>query len=303
MTVVAGAGDIVLLGPLGHPQGELVNALGAADLACANLEVPLTGVVDPQHDGIVLRGDPALIEDLRALGIDVVGLANNHAADQGWPPLHDLTRRLVDAGMEPVGASELESEAWRPRVCGGVAFMAATAVPSRAPEHIAQVDDESGLRRLKSAIVEARRETSRVALLLHGGTPHDRRATDWQRTVARAAVEAGVSVVFGSHAHVLQGVEVVDGVPVFYGLGSIVFQYRGEGWERFERDSLVAFVDLDEEGRAVSAWLESGRLDAAGGAVRSDGEHRRGVLEHVLAAGDGWGAELELADKQIGLVL
>ncbi len=303
MTVVAGAGDIVLLRPLAHPSGELRSALETADVSCANLEVPLTDVEDPQHEGIVLRGEAALIDDLRSLGLDVIGLANNHIADQGWDPLRELAGRLLDGGLEPAGVGETAAAAWRPRVCRGVAFVAATAVPSRAPEHIAQVDDEAGLRRLRSAIVEARLETPQVILMLHGGNPHEPRASEWQRTVARAAVEAGASAVFGHHAHVLQGVEVIAGAPCFYGLGSLVFQYRGEGWEEFERDSLIAFTDLDAEGRARSAWLAAGRVDDGGEAIRMDAGHRRHVLEHVLEAGEGWGPELELVGGQIEVVL
>jgi poly-gamma-glutamate synthesis protein (capsule biosynthesis protein) len=44
------------------------------------------------------------------------------------------------------------------------------------------------------------------------------------REAARAIVEAGADVVAGHGPHLVRGIEVIDGAPVFYGLGSFVFQ-------------------------------------------------------------------------------
>ena len=300
MTVVAAAGDVVLLRPLVHPTPPLTDVFASADVHCANLEVPLTDVVDPQHQGIILRGDPALVADLASLGLDVIGLANNHIADQGWPALRGVVERIRERGLETLGAAVNERAAWQPVVRRGIAFLAATCIPPwSAGGRLAAVQPDAGTLPLQAAIRKAKAESPSVVLLLHGGTPHVAVATDWQREVARAAVEAGASAVFGCHAHILQGVEVIAGVPVFYGLGSIVFQYQGEGWERFERDSLIALVELDDDGRATHAELAVGRMGADGEAVHTDAEHRAQVLEHLRSAGGDWGADLGLAGDRI----
>lgn len=304
MTLVAGAGDVVLLRPLVHPAGSLLDAFESADVTCANLEVPLTDVVDPQHEGIVLRGDPALVYELAALGLDVVGLANNHVADQGWPALRGVIERVRDRGIATAGAGVNEITAWRPLLRGDVAFVAATCIPPwSAGGRIAAVQPETGAGPLEQAIRAAKAESPCVVLMLHGGTPHVPVATRWQREVARAAVEAGASAVFGCHAHILQGVEVIAGAPVFYGLGSIVFQYDDQGWERFERDSLIALVDLDDEGRVRRAQLAVGRMGPDGEAIHTDAEHRTQVLEHLRSAGGRWGADLSLDGDRITIDL
>lgn len=46
----------------------------------------------------------------------------------------------------------------------------------------------------------------------------------FMREAARAIVEAGADVVAGHGPHLVRGIEVIDGAPVFYGLGSFVFQ-------------------------------------------------------------------------------
>jgi len=85
---------------------------------------------------------------------------------------------------------------------------------------------------------------------------------------------------------------VVGGVPVFYGLGSLVFGYQGPGAAGFARDAGIAFVDLDGAGRATGARLLVGRLDERGEPVRAHPERVARVRELLGAAGAGWGAEL-----------
>lgn len=45
-------------------------------------------------------------------------------------------------------------------------------------------------------------------------------AEDYQRQLARAAIDAGADIAYGHGSHVLQGVEVYKGKPIFYCLGN-----------------------------------------------------------------------------------
>lgn len=66
---------------------ELREVLRAADFAFTNLEVvPATGEGHPIHNaasGGGLIADPAVIDDITAMGFTVLGCANNHALDLG----------------------------------------------------------------------------------------------------------------------------------------------------------------------------------------------------------------------------
>ncbi|HEX6548044.1 MAG TPA: CapA family protein [Candidatus Dormibacteraeota bacterium] len=273
MTLIAAAGDVVLMKPLRHPTGSLLGVLRDVDVFAANLEVPLTKVVDPQRGGLVLHGDPELVEDLARLGLDVVGLANNHLGDHGWGPLRELAERLEARRMAAIGIGSEAGEAVRPRRVGGVGFIAASAV---SPAQFLATDDRPGMagaagdedvERLLGAVAAAR-EAGPVAVLMHWGVPHVAEVQPDQRELARRLAQAGASAIFGAHSHGLQEVEEIAGVPVFYGLSSLVFQYQGPGADRFGRETAIALVDLDPIGRATSWRLERGRLDENGEPVR-----------------------------------
>ena len=62
----------------------------------------------------------------------------------------------------------------------------------------------------------ARRRCTRAS-----GTPRPVVAM-YERPVAHAAIDAGADAVFGHHAHIMRGIEVYRGRPIFHGLGNFV---------------------------------------------------------------------------------
>jgi poly-gamma-glutamate capsule biosynthesis protein CapA/YwtB (metallophosphatase superfamily) len=334
---IAAAGDLVLMRPVAQlrlpPADSLLNHLRDADLVAANLEVPLTAVDRPVRAGLALRADPELVADLAGLGVNVVTLANNHAGDQGWPALRDLAAALEARGITVVGVGEDPAAACAARLRAGVAFVGATCVAPTAflamdgrpgmaglrgttdleideertawepglPPAIRTALAESDAARLEAAVREARSRVPFVAALMHWGVSHVARAERYQRDLARRLVGAGAGVVFGCHAHVLQGVEVIEGVPVFYGLGSLLFHYEGPEAAIFPREACVALVDV-AGGRAVAARLVIGRLDAAGEPVRAHPERVTTVHEHLRRSAPRWGAELSQEGDELVLV-
>ena len=64
-------------------------------------------------------------------------------------------------------------------------------------------------------------------------------------------MDAGYDLVIGHGPHVVQPVEVIDGVPVLYSLGNFVFGTSGRFTERFPGYGLVATVRL--EGGSIGA--------------------------------------------------
>ena len=61
-------------------------------------------------DGL-LWGEAALGADMRAMGIDMVSVANNHSMDFGWPGLRDSLHLLDEAGIVYAGGGRSLSEA------------------------------------------------------------------------------------------------------------------------------------------------------------------------------------------------
>ena len=77
----------------------------------------------------------------------------------------------------------------------------------------------------------ARAAADAVVVYMHGGEEYTSVPNDWQREVAQTCADAGVDLVIGSHAHVIQSFEQVpraDGsgtMPCVYGMGDFVSSY------------------------------------------------------------------------------
>ena len=87
--------------------------------------------------------------------------------------------------------------------------------------------NEKDLRRLTGNIWKAKEENDLVFVLVHC---HDEEGTSsvtppaYLKEFCRAAIDAGVSAVFGGGCHELRGMEVYHGKPIFYSLGDFIYQ-------------------------------------------------------------------------------
>ena len=70
----------------------------------------------------------------------------------------------------------------------------------------------------------ALRETADVVVVaLHKGIGHLPVVVPaYERELARTAIDCGADIVVGHHAHILRGIELYRGKPVFHGLGNFV---------------------------------------------------------------------------------
>jgi len=332
--LIAGVGDLVVMRPLLHvnqpPADSLLHVLGEADFVVGNLEVPLTPHDNPQREDIVLRGDPALISDVAALGVDGVSLANNHCGDHGWAALREMADELAASGIVPLGIGDDQESALKPvvRQVGGHKLALVTATCVGLERYLARPDrpgmagvrvttsyepDEGRLAwepgtppRVDTAVVAqdqaglldavrcARQLAPAVVAMVHWGVSWADRPERYQLDLGRKLVESGASVVFGCHSHSVQCVEVHRGAPIFYGLGSFVFGYDGPLAARMPRDSAVALVDVTPDGHVTAARLLLGRLDGTGEPVRAHPERAALLAEIVARNGAGLAAPVEL---------
>ena len=141
-------GDVIhtrRLAPLAETDerfAAITALLRGADASFGNLEIAIAERDDPDAwvwstpEDWAIAGEPHAIEDLRALGFNVVGRANNHAMDRGPAGLR-TTGRLLDAvGIVHAGAGEDLARARAPRFFetprGRVALVSATTSPTPA---------------------------------------------------------------------------------------------------------------------------------------------------------------------------
>ncbi len=238
------------------------DVLQAADLAFAQLETSFAskGVRLPQARHAVLARPEGAAALARA-GFDVISMAGNHCMDWGSEAFFETRQHLESAGMSVVGAGANIAEARRPviRTLGDgtrVAFLAYSSIlpeaywaeerrpgcaPMRAHTIYEQIEHDqpgtparihtyphAGDLAAMEADIRAAKAAADVVLVSHHWGIHFVRAViaDYQRDVARAAIAAGADAIFGGHAHILKGCEVIDGKPVFYSLCNFATDLR-----------------------------------------------------------------------------
>ena len=100
-------------------RGDAEGLAGGALKECLdrifNLETPLTDRADPiSKHGPALMAPPDTVPGIRALGADLLAMANNHIMDQGAEGLRSTVRALEGAGIAHTGAGETLREAGEP---------------------------------------------------------------------------------------------------------------------------------------------------------------------------------------------
>ncbi|HLU54806.1 MAG TPA: CapA family protein [Pseudonocardia sp.] len=256
-------GDLMLSAPeparFFAPSREI---LTGADIAVGHLEWPHTErgqvcVVDIPAPAC----PPAHLDAVADAGFEVLTLASNHMFDQGPFGVADTVAAVRARGMRPVGAGATIEEARRPAVVerdgitfgflsynavgpreswatpvkAGVApvrvinhYELDVASPGSAPAEYTSVEPESE-EAMRADIAALAADVDVVCVSLHKGMGfvHATLAC-YERPLARAAVEAGADVVIGHHAHILRGVEVYRGRPIFHGINHFVPAYTAE---------------------------------------------------------------------------
>jgi poly-gamma-glutamate synthesis protein (capsule biosynthesis protein) len=78
---------------------------------------------------------------------------------------------------------------------------------------------------MRRDIAALRDRVDLVMLSCHWGVSARIEPVDYQKEIARAAIDAGADMVFGHHPHEVQGAETYRGKPIFYSLGNFAFDW------------------------------------------------------------------------------
>ncbi|MEU6719446.1 CapA family protein [Nonomuraea sp. NPDC046802] len=227
-----------LRGRLANPDtalGPIADVLSEADMAMVNLETAITTGGTPAPDKeYTFRAPPTAFTALKAAGVDVASMANNHGMDYMETGLTDTLAAIKQSGFPVVGIGKDAAQAYKPfrKTVNGnrVAVIGATQVideefvqawtATAGKGGLASARDEVSLLR---AVRKARKNSDTVIVHLHWGTEMQKCPNAAQRSLAPRLVDAGADVVVGGHAHLLQGSGYLDKAYVNYGLGNFIF--------------------------------------------------------------------------------
>ena len=155
------------------------------------------------------RGFPEYAAMLPEGSVEMVNIANNHTIDYGTEGMSETICALT--GMAEVCGNERNPVISLHGHLFGFGGCRETTY-KRDPDVIAR-----DIRELREKGAEV------VIYQCHWGTEYDNAHNPLQEAMARACVRAGADAVIGHHPHVVQGIDMINGVPVIYSLGNCCF--------------------------------------------------------------------------------
>ena len=286
-------------------RAALQRLFHGADAVFTDLETAIRGgaAEAPTRTGEFLHAaEPGVIDCLTSLGVNLFATSNNHAFDLGTGGVKEILAQLDARGLSHAGSGADLAAASAPASLAtaqgpvslvgfatGAIREGAAATPMRAGVNEVRRDAagrlvEEDVSRVLASLSAARRRGGVVLAYHHNHfwEPEMAQTPAWQRELAGRCVDAGASA-FASHgAPLLQGVGLYRGAPLFFGLGSFIFQtvtapgkYPPTVWDgaiaqcRFAHgtflDATLTPLSLEAQPSGDAAQTLRGRPDVADG--------------------------------------
>jgi poly-gamma-glutamate synthesis protein (capsule biosynthesis protein) len=223
-----------------HVLDAITPVLSDADLTMVNVETAITDRGEPvAGKNYHFRSPAQTFTALKAAGVDVVNMANNHSLDYGPAGMQDTFAAIRAAGLPVTGLGHDAAQAYRPyrTTIKGQRIAILSASDWLEPDLVASwsaTDTQPGIAfsidrtRLLAEVQKVRSEVDTLVVFLHWGTEETWCASSEQQDLATALLGAGADVIVGSHAHRVFGAGKVGPALVAYGMGNFVY-WREDG--------------------------------------------------------------------------
>ncbi|MET8705029.1 CapA family protein [Streptomyces californicus] len=300
--------------------------VSGADLAFCHMETVYGEKGGPYTGYPSFKSPPEIAAALRTTGFDSCSTASNHTLDDGPEGVRRTLDALDEAGVRHAGSARTAAEAARPTIlpagpgkgAARVAHLAYTygtndiPVPADRPWTV-DVTDE---RRIIDEARAARRAGADVVVLsAHWGTEWQDEPDATQLDLARrltASTDRGrpdIDLIIGTHAHVPQAYEKVNGTWVVYGMGDQIagamINHEGAQDPRGNQSSMGRFTFAPpakpggrwavKKAEFVPQWYDTGtgRAIALNTAIDDGAEHLRAVRDRIRTVALARGAEAD----------
>ncbi|MFO7154451.1 MAG: CapA family protein [Caldicoprobacter oshimai] len=241
-----------------------------ADIALANLETTI-GTPEKGYSGYPRFSAPhELLEALRFAGFDVLTTANNHCLDWLEFGVVNTLNKMDEYGIMYTGTARSFEESERFLIVekneikvGILAYTYGTngmeaLIPAEKLKYMVNYfNDFEKVRQDIKGIKAAGAEV--IVVCMHWGNEYERMPSEEQKDLAHQLAEAGADIIFGSHPHVIQPIEIKNilvegGMPkkvfVAYSLGNFISNQR----ERYTDSGVIMNVEIvkDHDSNTVS---------------------------------------------------
>ena len=225
-------GDILLHHPLFTYENydfafaKVKEKLTGIDFLLANQE-SMPGGVELGLSGYPSFNSPKhIIRDLKANGVDMVSIANNHTIDRRESGLMNAIGYINEYGMPYVGAYTSFEDQATDRIIevGGVrlgilAYTYGTngiPVPDGKEYLVSLIEHE----RMEKEISRLKGLVDVMVVSMHWGNEYQLTPSKEQEELAQFVSDAGADIIFGHHPHVLQKYDEIGQTQVFYSIGN-----------------------------------------------------------------------------------
>ncbi|GAA1421986.1 CapA family protein [Streptomyces thermospinosisporus] len=249
-------------GGTGHDFRPMLSGIRSvvapADLALCHMET-VYGADGVYTGHPVFQSPPEIAAGLAATGYDGCSTASEHSLDAGSEGIRRTLDALDRAGVRHSGSARTEQEARTVTVLRAgqaqvahLAYTYGTAVSPYPPDQSWSVNLIDEARIIADARAARTAGADVVVVSLHWGTEWQENPDEQQVTLARSltASRSGgrpdIDLILGTHAHVPQAYEKVNGTWVVYGMGDQIagemFDQRGARDPRANQSTVARFT-------------------------------------------------------------
>ncbi|MFB7483979.1 CapA family protein [Streptomyces anulatus] len=297
--------------------------VSGADLAFCHMETVYGEEGGPYTGYPSFKSPPEVATALRTTGFDSCSTASNHTLDDGADGVRRTLDALDGAGIRHAGSARTAAEAARPTIlpagpgkgAAKVAHLAYTygtndiPLPADRPWTVNLTDEG---RIIEEARAARRAGADVVVLSAHWGTEWQDDPDATQLELARrltASADGGrpdIDLIIGTHAHVPQAYEKVNGTWVVYGMGDQIagamINYEGVQDPRGNQSSMGRFTFAPpaksgerwkvKKAEFVPQWYDTvtGRAVNLNASLDDGAEHLREVRDRIRTVVLGRGA-------------
>lgn len=164
---------------------------------------------------VAFSTDKKFLPALYSAGYTHLSLANNHSLDFGEDAYVNTVSELSSAGLVSFGHGEKLSKSsvsYIETSNGKIALVGINASIS--------IPDTDAI---ESVFAEAKSNSILQVAYVHWGNEYDISHSKVQERLAKLFIAQGADLIVGHHPHVVQDVDIIDGVLVFYSLGNYIF--------------------------------------------------------------------------------
>lgn len=200
-----------------------------SDYGIVNLESAVTEATRKVPKQYNFKTDFASLKYLKEIGITHLNLANNHSIDYGVCALKETIEKVKLSGLIPFGHSAPKYE---PEIIekNGNRIAIFSSVMLKLPNYRIDTCQNVGINHTFTKDIckqisdyKKQHPNDFILVYLHWGWEDTNKVRESQKTDAKYMIQSGADIIIGTHPHVIQDIETINGRPIYYSIGNMIF--------------------------------------------------------------------------------